>query len=165
MLTAHDCIEDWRAAAQTLLTKEQAFGVSQVGVNKNLGFPAGSEIKSEFVEVLGSLSSDDALREALVEILLIPSTSRAIPLDLVVLVSSLPPALQAHLLVVFQESGAVDHTHVTLAALQALGTDDEPTRLAERLDYQIEHILIDEFQDTSASQALLLERITRGWQA
>ena len=89
------------------------------------------------------------MREALVEILLIPLHEQGDPAwDLVVLVSSLLPALQAHLLVVFQESGAVDHTHVTLAALQALGTDDEPTRLAERLDYQIEHILIDEFQDT-----------------
>ena len=57
----------------------------------------------------------------------------------------------------------VDHTHITLAALQALGPDEQPTRLAERLDYQIEHILVDEFQDTSASQAMLLERITRGW--
>jgi ATP-dependent helicase/nuclease subunit A len=163
LLTAHECIADWRAAAQTLLTKEQTWR-KPGGVNKNLGFPAGSEIKSEFVEVLESLSGDDALREALAEILLIPLQEQGDPAwDLVVLVSSLLPALQAHLLVVFQESGAVDHTHVTLAALQALGTDDEPTRLAERLDYQIEHILIDEFQDTSASQALLLERITRGW--
>ena len=163
LLAGHECIEDWRAVAQVLLTKDLTWRKSG-GVNKNLGFPAGSAIKSQFVEVLESLSGDDALREALVEILFIPLHEQGDPAwDLVVLVSALLPALQAHLLVVFQESGAVDHAHVTLAALQALGSDDEPTRLSERLDYQIEHILIDEFQDTSASQALLLERITRGW--
>ena len=48
---------------------------------------------------------------------------------------------------------------MSLAAIQALGTDEMPTALAQRLDYQIEHILIDEFQDTSSSQARFLERL------
>ena len=69
------------------------------------------------------------------------------------LISSLLPVLQAHLLIGFSAQWEVDHTHIALAAIQALGTDEMPTALAQRLDYQIEHILIDEFQDTSSSQA------------
>ena len=163
LVPAESNVQDWRELARTLLTKEHGWR-KPGGVNKNLGFPAGSELKSQFVSILEPLSSDERLRDALVETLFIPAHEPGdAAWDLVVLISSLMPALQAHLLVVFQESGQVDHTHITLAALQALGTDEQPTRLAERLDYQIEHILIDEFQDTSASQAMLLERITRGW--
>ena len=32
------------------------------------------------------------------------------------------------------------------------------------MDYQIKHILIDEFQDTSYSQFNLIERLIEGWQ-
>ena len=44
------------------------------------------------------------------------------------------------------------------------GDLDEPTELALRLDYQIKHLLVDEFQDTSPSQIGLLEKLTQGWQ-
>ena len=83
--------------------------------------------------------------------------------SLVVAVSSLLPVLQAHLLLVFQKQGVVDHTHIALAACDALGPDDSPSPIAERLDYQIEHILVDEFQDTAHSQAEFLRRLTRDW--
>ena len=53
---------------------------------------------------------------------------------------------------VFEERGEVDFTEVTRAAIQALGTADQPTDLSYRLDYRIEHLLVDEFQDTSISQ-------------
>ena len=163
LVPAESNVGDWRELARTLLTKEHEWR-KPGGVNKNLGFPAGSELKAQFVSMLEPLSCDERLRDALVETLFIPSPQPGdAAWDLVVLISSLLPALQAHLLLVFHESGVVDHTHITLAALQALGPDEQPTRLAERLDYQIEHILVDEFQDTSASQAMLLERITRGW--
>ena len=43
-----------------------------------------------------------------------------------------------------------DFTHVTFSAADCLGDDEAPTYL--RLDYQISHILLDEFQDTSINQ-------------
>ncbi|NND68583.1 MAG: UvrD-helicase domain-containing protein, partial [Halioglobus sp.] len=66
-------------------------------------------------------------------------------------------------LVVFRREGAVDHSQVAQSALQALGENDAPTDLALRLDYSIEHILVDEFQDTAINQYELLEKLTRGW--
>jgi ATP-dependent helicase/nuclease subunit A len=70
----------------------------------------------------------------------------------------------AQLRIAFQESGQVDFTEVSQAALRALGTADNPTDLAYSLDYRIQHLLVDEFQDTSFSQYSLLERLTAGWE-
>jgi len=65
---------------------------------------------------------------------------------------------------VFREAGAADFPAVSMAARRALGSPLHPTDLALRLDYRLQHILIDEFQDTSASQLALLEVLTAGWQ-
>ena len=70
----------------------------------------------------------------------------------------------AQLHLVFRETGQVDHTAMMQGALQALGPPDNPTDLALSLDYRIQHLLIDEFQDTSLSQYELIERLTAGWQ-
>ncbi len=64
---------------------------------------------------------------------------------------------------IFEERGEVDFTEVTRAAIEALGTAENPTDLSFRLDYRIEHLLIDEFQDTSVSQYKLVEALTREW--
>ena len=40
-----------------------------------------------------------------------------------------------------------------------------PTELALALDYRIRHLLVDEYQDTSPSQARLLELLVAGWQS
>ncbi|MEI8299119.1 MAG: UvrD-helicase domain-containing protein, partial [Pseudomonadota bacterium] len=72
-------------------------------------------------------------------------------------------AAAAHLAAVFAEEGAVDFTAVSRAALEALGTPAEPTDLTIALDGRVEHLLVDEFQDTSAAQVSLLERLTAGW--
>ncbi len=65
---------------------------------------------------------------------------------------------------VFREQGAVDFSAVSIAALRALGNVDAPTDLSLRLDYRLQHILVDEFQDTSSSQLELVRLLTAGWQ-
>lgn len=74
------------------------------------------------------------------------------------------PILTAELSLVFQEQGQVDFVEVALNAQKALGDWDAPTDLALRLDYKINHILVDEFQDTSLTQFRLLEQLINGWQ-
>jgi hypothetical protein len=63
----------------------------------------------------------------------------------------------------FRCRGKADYVEIALRALRALGTADEPTDLALAFDYRLQHILVDEFQDTSFSQLDLLERLTGGW--
>lgn len=158
-----ESLSDWQALVGMLLTGQHDWR-KPGGVTMRQGFTAKSEFKAVFLAILESLREDEVLREALIELAHLPDTLQdGAAWDLVVLISSLLPVLQAHLLLVFQQAGTVDHTHVSLAAIQALGSDELPTALAQRLDYQIEHMLVDEFQDTSASQAELLSRLMRGW--
>jgi ATP-dependent helicase/nuclease subunit A len=65
---------------------------------------------------------------------------------------------------VFREQGAVDFSAVSIAGLRALGSADAPTDLSLRLDYRLQHILVDEFQDTSSAQLDLVRLLTAGWQ-
>jgi ATP-dependent helicase/nuclease subunit A len=74
------------------------------------------------------------------------------------------PAAVAELKLVFQARMQADYVEIALRALQALGPASEPTDLALAFDYRLQHILIDEFQDTSFAQHELLERLTAGWQ-
>lgn len=74
------------------------------------------------------------------------------------------PLLVAHLSVVFSEHNLVDFQSIAEQARIALGNSDEPTDLALYLDHQIEHLLIDEFQDTSIHQFQLISQLVQGWE-
>ncbi len=67
------------------------------------------------------------------------------------------------LLQVFGEKGQVDFSEVTNAAIRALGSPEQPTDLLYWLDYRIEHLLVDEFQDTSRRQYELLQALSGQW--
>lgn len=69
----------------------------------------------------------------------------------------------AHLKLVFRQNATTDFIEIAQAASEALGIDEQPTDLAQRLDYQIQHLLIDEFQDTSVSQFVQLKKLISGW--
>src|SRR5207237_7751178 len=75
------------------------------------------------------------------------------------------PRCAARLRIVFARSGAIDFAEATLIALHALGDADSPSDLLLALDMRIEHLLVDEFQDTSLAQYELIECITDGWTA
>jgi ATP-dependent exoDNAse (exonuclease V) beta subunit len=64
---------------------------------------------------------------------------------------------------VFRRAGRVDFTEVARAARKALGTPESPTDLLYSLDYRIEHLLVDEFQDTSRAQYDLVKALTEQW--
>ncbi|MCX6586939.1 MAG: UvrD-helicase domain-containing protein [Acidobacteria bacterium] len=69
----------------------------------------------------------------------------------------------AELKLLFQARRQTDHAEVPMAAMLALGLPESPTPLAEALYARIEHLLVDEFQDTSASQYEILRRLTAEW--
>lgn len=158
-------IDAWRALREMLLTKEGSWRKS---VSVTIGFPPGKgeaqAYKDRFKQLLAELAELDGLEQLLADIKFLP---RMLPgsrsWELLIHLSRLLPVLAAQLLLVFQRHGAVDHSQVALSALQALGDDDAPTELALRLDYRIEHILVDEFQDTAINQYELIRLLTRGW--
>lgn len=84
------------------------------------------------------------------------------------LVASMRPLLMlacAELQVLFAERGECDFQHVAERALAALGGDLAPGHALLVEDGRLQHILVDEFQDTSITQYQLLERLTAGWEA
>lgn len=158
----------WRWLAKFLLVNSSSSEGPQLRkrltVQEGFDATADKASKLRLAVLLDEQRDNAAIIDACVEVSHLPSaqTSEAgwrSVLDL----AEVLPLLAAHLLVVFQRHGEVDHTHIALAAEAALGEDDAPTDLALRLDYQIEHILVDEFQDTSEGQFRLLEKICRGW--
>jgi ATP-dependent exoDNAse (exonuclease V) beta subunit len=172
----------WSALADLLLTQQGAW---RKGIDKRNGFPAGAgapaQAKQAMCELLDGLrgglhdglgdglhdeSGDNGALAALLHGLRhLPDPGYAD--DEWQLIQALFTVLKggvAHLGVVFMEQGRVDFSETALAAQRALGSAGEPSELALRLDYQVRHLLVDEFQDTSRSQHDLFALLTAGWQ-
>ncbi|MFT6285474.1 MAG: ATP-dependent exoDNAse (exonuclease V) beta subunit [Alcanivorax sp.] len=158
-------LDHWRQVSSMLLTKT---GGWRAKVDKSMGFPAGKGSAGEFRDRLKAIIADlreiEGLDTQLSDVNYLPAMDgQSTSWKLVLNLSRVLPLLAVNLLLVFQRHGLVDHSQVALSALDALGDDDEPTDLAMRLDYGIEHILLDEFQDTAINQFELVRRLTRGW--
>ncbi len=153
----------WKWFVGFVLIKE---GTPRKSFDKNWGFRAklDTEIKKQLIDRVAEIGNQSECIEILREIAVLPTLSLASEeWEGVLRLSRVLPVLAAQLLAVFQTRGMVDHTHMAMAADIALGDDTEPTDLALRLDYQLQHILVDEFQDTSLTQFQLLEKLCRGW--
>ena len=169
-----EALAAWRGIAALLLTNE---GEWRKRHDKNSGFPAPSspgttsdkaaytEAKQRIKDLLQRLAEHHHLRQCLHALRELPSPrySDSEWDTLQALLRMLPLAL-AHLRLVFQQRGEVDFTEINLAAGNALGPPEAPTDLALALDYRINHLLVDEFQDTSVSQYDTLTRLMAGWQ-
>ncbi len=165
------CLPQWKALIFMLLTKSDATARKRLTVNE--GFPAGkenAEHKAAMQELLRCIEDDSALLKLLHTIRLLPDSPRFSDQDWQVLEALFITLkhLSAHLLQTFARRKEVDFIEVMLRAKQALGDEDEhgdiiPSDALLRLDHQIRHILIDEFQDTSQLQIDVLRRLTAGW--
>ncbi len=143
--------------------------------DKNAGFPAPSNangedkirfktLKEEFTALLNEHRENDKLLETfnIVRTLPRPGYEDEAWESLESLMRILLRAA-AEWKVVMAENGQVDYGEMSYRAIQSLGFEGAPTDLALRMDYRIQHLLVDEFQDTSASQIRLLEGLTAGW--
>jgi ATP-dependent helicase/nuclease subunit A len=167
-------INNWMFLANILLTQNNTW---RKQVTSPIGFPPPSSskdkeqkilyknMKDNMIALLEKISSHRTFQEALIELKHIPpekySDNQWQLLDALV---TLLPIAAAQLKLVFRETGEVDFSEVSQAALAALGSPESPTNLALTLDYKIRHILVDEFQDTSGLQLNLLKLLTAGWQ-
>ena len=164
-------LPQWQGIITMLTT---AKGEWRKAINKNAGFPPGdnAQEKREFKErkeqlllVIDQLRNVAGLEDAVADMLVLPerhfTDEQWLLLDALTLVL---PVLAAQLQLVFQETNSLDFAEISIRARRALGALDDPTQLALKMDYRLQHILVDEFQDTSASQVELLHQLTAGWQ-
>ena len=135
------------------------------GITKTIGFLPKTAEKERFIDLLNSLENHPAFIEQLIYLENIPpATYSDEQWRKILVLEKVLRRLLAHLQLRFHNSKECDFSEVALRANQALQDLEQPTDLALRMDYRIQHILVDEFQDTSHSQFTLLENLTRGWQ-
>ena len=156
-----DALEQWRGLAGLFLTGQ---GTRRQRLTKNEGFPATDRGRTA-KERLNAIELDDAVVERLHAVRSLPPPRfEAAQWDMLGALLVLLPIAVGQLRLVFQHEGRVDFTEIAISARIALGTDAEPTDLAFAIDCQIQHLLVDEFQDTSQSQYELLTRLVGEWQ-
>ena len=162
--TAIEDVDVWLRLADVVLTESS--WRKRRGLNVTCGFPPGSDIqKNQCADLIRALEQREGLLEGLKSLRRLPppSYSDAQWEVLRALLQSLRLAV-AHLKMVFQTERAIDFVELGAAAREALGRIDNPTEVAFRMDSRIEHLLVDEFQDTSRAQFELLEQLTGGWE-
>jgi len=171
--TTADSLPQWKTMINGLLTG--AGGMRKQAPNVSAGFPAPSGARAEnklrfktwkddFKALLDEYSTDNRLIDAFNTIRTLPSPDyedeawESLESLMRILLRA---AVEWDL--VMAESGEVDFSEISNRAIQSLGVEGAPTDLALRMDYRIQHLLVDEFQDTSASQIRLLRQLTTGW--
>ncbi|MDG1820139.1 MAG: UvrD-helicase domain-containing protein, partial [Porticoccaceae bacterium] len=164
--TSLDGIEHWKIILSLLVTKE--FNLRKQ-VTKNEGFPSDQKAyKKRMVELLDWCRNNPDIHELILNALYLPeseiSSSQQLLLESL---ANLLHSLAAELNLVFKQQDQCDYPAITLAALEAIEPSAEDESISDitlRLDYQLQHILVDEFQDTSGAQIKLLEHLIAGWQ-
>ena len=165
-------VRQWSAILELLTTRQ---GQWRTAVDKRIGFPAGQnkeekqyyrQRKEQMQELIEGLRRLDGMLDALHDLRFLPAVQYDEQQHQVLqALTQVLPVLTAHLTLVFSERVCVDFTEVNIRARTALGGLDSPTDLAMALDYRIRHIMVDEFQDVSSSQVVLLRQLTAGWQS
>ncbi len=168
-------LEYWQALAELLLTDKDE---PRKRIDKTIGFPAASSekdpqrksqlqlSKEALTAVINEVAADAELVKLFANLRNMPALGYTDPQwQLLAALSRILLLSAAHLRIVFSEQGQTDFAEIAQSALQALGNETEPTELAMILDYQLQHILVDEFQDTSQGQFQLLQKLTHDWQA
>ncbi len=162
------CLPLWRTLAAWTLTKK---GEPRAAVTRNIGFPAPgkdaskAKAKQAMIALIDRIAQVPGLAATLHGVATMPAPAALGDAEWAVVEALLEvvPRSAAQLAVTFMREGQVDFTQASLGALEALGQPDAPTDLLERLDARLAHLLVDEFQDTSATQLALLGRLTSGW--
>ncbi|MET1256070.1 UvrD-helicase domain-containing protein [Aliikangiella maris] len=166
----------WKAVAELFL-KATGKGEIYSQFNASNGFPLEKDArdaqqklqfktnKKNVTQIARQLTETEGLGELLQEVLLLPDEQAFYnnQATLQATIKVLPIAV-ALLKLKFSQYNVIDFTELSLASIDALGHDDMPSDIALALDYRLEHILIDEFQDTSTPQLALLKLLIAGWQ-
>ncbi len=157
--SAWNNLPDWLAIANLCLTKDgkprKQFRIAD-GFCKNFGGTHWAEYIKNLPE--GVVSQLCSLRE--LPLPDTPFTDLDALFDLILVVGKTMQVYD----VLCRRRGVMDYVELELAALRALGSEDAPADLQLLLDRKIQHVLVDEFQDTSRNQWHLLQRLCAGWQ-
>jgi ATP-dependent helicase/nuclease subunit A len=143
-------LDNWKEVADLLITQKGTLR---------------KRVDARCERLFASLHGEDALIDRLARVRKLPppqfsdSQWQAVKAAVSVLTLAV-----AELQLVFRERAQVDFAELSIRASAALGQVDAPEDLALALGHRIQHILVDEFQDTSHTQFELIEKLTAGWE-
>ncbi|MFW5432542.1 MAG: UvrD-helicase domain-containing protein [Methylophilaceae bacterium] len=166
-IKAHpSALQHWRALADLLLTNS---GTLRKALNKNIGLPATSDAKQykeSLLAIIATLQQTSGAEEAIARLRMLPKPQQdENTWQIIATLAQLLHIAVGELWLVFQAHGEVDFVEISNRSLLALeDISGNTTDLAMKLDYRIQHLLVDEFQDTSPSQIKLIQALTNGWQ-
>jgi ATP-dependent exoDNAse (exonuclease V) beta subunit len=150
---------DWGLIAKFLTTGNGDF---RKKVDVTIGFDAKSTRKSEMKDVLASFSGNKGLLSVLQKLLSLPpmyytgQQRKVLHASFLLLRHAL-----AQLKITFARTATCDFIELMLSAQQALSED--ANNIALSLGTSIQHLLVDEMQDTSVTQFQLLRLLVQSW--
>ena len=152
----------WKSLADLCLTGKKEWRKT---LTKKNGFPAELKAQKKIVlDALSELSAQTELKTLLNEVSMMPDVD--FDTEQIQALKDIAQVLKiavAQLNILFDEQQLTDFIQVALEADQAL-ISQETSDVALFLDYKIQHLLIDEFQDTSSTQFALIEKLIANWQ-
>ncbi len=155
---AWEDLSAWKVLAEVLTTKDgrprQQTGPTMGGFYKGFAKgPWGRHVRGLPVDVTRLLSNLRDLPGPEVPLADIDALA-----DLIILVARAITTYESQC----RQQHLLDFVGLERAALRILG-EEAPSDLQLFLDHRIQQILVDEFQDTSRSQWILLQRLCAGW--
>jgi ATP-dependent exoDNAse (exonuclease V) beta subunit len=155
-------LQHWQALIHILLTGGKAW---RKGFNVNVvGFEHEKRHKAQLTALVNRLNQRDDLLQLLLTVRGLPPARY--PADQWAVAKSLFHVLRRALVelqLVFAEHNQCDYTELSLLAHHALNEESGADDLAEALGARLQHLLVDEMQDTSTGQYDLIEMLTRSW--
>jgi len=161
-----EALPQWKALSSMLLTNA---GEPRKKPNKSVGFPAdkndtAQSMKDRMQDILDQLNEESGLADILAVIKTLPNPRLSDnEWEFLDNMFDLLPEINKTLRRVFTERGKTDFSEISLSSINALGQEMDPSELLLKLDQKLDHILVDEFQDTSFKQIALLQLLTEGW--
>jgi ATP-dependent helicase/nuclease subunit A len=135
------------------------------GVSRNIvGFEIEKHHEAQLKHIIARLSASPSLIEILCRIDSLPPAEY--PPNQWAVAKSLFRVLSRALIelqLVFATRGQCDFTELSLLARTALTAESGPEDLAAALGARLQHLLVDEMQDTSAAQYDLIDLLTASW--
>jgi ATP-dependent exoDNAse (exonuclease V) beta subunit len=165
--TAAQDLDHWRALAHILIAPSSRTFRKPAGItSRNIKFEIAKPHKAELVDHISQLEAIPGLREALCSLTNLPPLQY--PAEQWVVTKALFRVLSHALIelqLVFSQTASCDFTEFSLLARSALLETSASDDLAASTGFNLQHLLVDEMQDTSTSQYDLIRLLTQRWDA
>ena len=157
-------LEHWRALIHLIVKPSKPRDFRKSVSANHIGFEILKHHQADLKQIVADVADTPGLLEALCEIDGLPPAQY--PRDQWPVTKALFRVLAralTELQLVFADRGECDFTEVGLLARTALRNDSAMDDLAAASGSRLQHLLVDEMQDTSTGQYEFIQLLTRGW--